>query len=197
MQRDWRAPALPIPWSAKAWRWSGRLAVLGVAVGVLTLFFLALRHTSWWAQSSLPMNPGNFVSKLPIDYPFCADWMVTQHGMPRDQRSSDLQAHGQRVTAASTATAVPGGGKANLGFVLPEEARILKVYCATSGLNAVMKECSAAHCVPPMSVLINDNQYTRGRALEVTFVNKAPLGTNPIRGQIWIIWTDLARAISP
>ena len=190
MQRAWRPTALPISWSAKAWRWCGRFVILGAAVLSSLLLFASLRPAPWWSLSGLPMNPGNFVSKLPIDYPFCADWTTTQDGAPRDQRIADLQAHGQRVTAVSTATLVRGGAQANLGLVLPEAARILKVYCATSRSNTVMGECSAARCVPPMSVLISDNQYTRGRALEVTFVNKAPSSTNPVRGQLWIIWTE-------
>jgi hypothetical protein len=190
MERDWRPTALPISWSAKARRWCGRFVILGAAVLSSLSIFASLRHAPWWSLSGLPVNPGNFVAKLPVDYPFCADWMTTQDGTPRDQRIVDLQAHSQRVKALSTTTVVRGGGQANLGLVLPEAARILKVYCATSRSNDMVVECSAARCVPPMSVLISDNEYTRGRALEVTFVNKAPSGTNPVRGRLWIIWTE-------
>lgn len=187
MQRDWRQPALPTSWSDEAWRWCGRFVILGVAVLSSLLVLGSLRHAPWWNLSGLPTNPGNFVSKLPIDYPFCADW---EDGTPRDRMIADLQSLGRRMTAVSTAAVVRGGGQANLGAVLPKAATILKVYCATSRSKTVVEECSAVRCVPPLSVEISDNRYTRGRALEVTFVNKAPAGTNPVSGQLWIIWTE-------
>ncbi len=165
--------------------WRGAFVVAGIAA---TWFvFSSLMTPPWWAQSGLPADPGNFVARLPVDYPFCADWSVSENGVMHDQMMADLKRPGVQVTTATTADAVPAGGRTNLGLLLPRSAKILKVYCASAADQSAMLECSGARCSPPMSTLVEDNDHRRGRALIVTFLN--PLASAPpVRGHLWVIW---------
>ena len=191
MRRRATLPSSPVQLA----RWSVHVAFLAIATLITAFLFRSLQVMPWWTLSGLSADPGLAVAKLPVNYPFCADWSaLPDEQRPDEQRHTpppaDLQADGAQVTVATTATAIAGGGQTNLGVLLPRKAAIVKVYCATARAESAMDECSGARCAQPMSTLIMDHEYTHGRALVVTFVNNAPERAPPVAGRLWVVWKE-------
>ena len=163
-------------------RGKARLALWGLAAitaAALTVtVFRYLEPRSWWAQSGLPSDPGNFVAMRKVDYPVCAPWRGAMAGALRSA------AHVETATARAVD---PKGAGVNLGFLLPKTARIAAVYCATVGNAGKAAECSTEGCDPPVRALVMDSLYTRGRALVVTLIGR---GARPADVRLWVIWAD-------
>ena len=172
MRSDWRAAtAARATWHM--WVVKIFLAVSALAFAVFVVNTL-LSPPHWWQLSGLETDPGNFVARRPIDYPVCAPWK---------DRAADFARRERQMTEAVTAPAIGGGDAINLGVLLPKNARVMKIYCATGPA-----ECSWKKCNPPLTFLAMDSLYTKGRALIMTMSNQSARKSQRTQVHLWLLW---------
>ncbi|HTW36347.1 MAG TPA: hypothetical protein VMD53_17125 [Rhizomicrobium sp.] len=168
-------------WPARS-GWVVRAAAFLFAAGAGAIWLgVVLLPKPWWAGSGFASDPGYFVRKNSITYPICQPWLE------RPQSETPTPAV-QHVSWLFTDGALPPGKQADLALLLPRRARIVRVDCGT---GAALKECSIHKgCEPPITVMLDDDLYTRGRAIEISLVNKAAAKTPGAIFGFRILWRE-------
>jgi hypothetical protein len=167
--------------------WGIRAAALLLAAGAGAVWLsVVLLPKPWWVGSGFASDPGYFIRKNPVAYPICESWpQKPQAGVAASAT------HAQHVSWLFTDGVLAPGKQADLALLLPRQAQIARVDCGTASRHAALKECSVRRgCEPPVTVMLDDDLYTRGRAIEISLVNKAsPGGPDAIIG-IRVLWQD-------
>ena len=81
------------------------------------------------------------------------------------------------------------GHEAHLAVLLPKNATVAHVYCGAQSGNGAPAECSAAGCNVPVSLLLDDDLYTQGRALTFTVTGTSPTVQSGATFRVWVLWT--------
>jgi hypothetical protein len=170
--------------SIRGWLTRGLFAVGAVAVAASLV--LLLTPVTWWAQSGLPLDPGVFKARVSIDYPVCASW-PRGAGIPVTGIAKGAEQIA--VASATTTRAFAGGEDTNLGVLIPTNATVIEVFCATGDGIGRFDECSANRCDPPVTALVEDSLYSGNRALIFSLKNRAPRDRVPSRVRLWVVWT--------
>ncbi|HUO93431.1 MAG TPA: hypothetical protein VMU22_10940 [Rhizomicrobium sp.] len=155
--------------------WLIRLAAFVVGVGAGAIWLgVVLTPKPWWVGSGFASDPGYFIRKNAIAYPICQPWQAS--------------ARTQHVSWMFTDGALAPGKQADLALLLPKQAEIVRVDCGT---GAALKECSMRNgCEPPITVMLDDDLYTRGRAIEISAVNKARAKTRGAVVGFRVLWRE-------
>ena len=157
--------------------WLIRIAAFVVGVGAGAIWLgVVLTPKPWWVGSGFASDPGYFIRKNAIAYPICEPWSIRS------------ETHSRQVSWLFTNGPLTPGKQADLALLLPKQAEIIRVDCGT---GAALKECSMRKgCEPPITVMLDDDLYTRGRAVEISVINKKPTKSAGAIVGFRVLWRD-------
>lgn len=154
---------------------------IGAGLATLVLIALAgyaLMPTSlWWQHAGFDSDPGLFVRKEAIEYRTCAPWSGWSQ---REAHAADGWSWTSR-----TISVAPPATTSDAGILLPKDAAIGAVYCGSTTVAGVTTECSLEGCDFPATMTLDDDLYTKGRALTFALASQAADGR---RGQVFHLW---------
>lgn len=171
------------------WRWIVRIVLLAVAAAIAFSFVSSVVPPPWWVLSGLPVSPGDFVRTNAVDYPICDPW--ESNGAPAATLIPNPPGatSGLQISERHSPLRLIAGSEVNLGIVLPKGAEVVRLLCGSSSPPLAPSECSRQGCALPLTALVTDNLYTRGRAVVITLVTRQSVShVSDFTGHVWIVW---------
>jgi len=156
--------------------WIARIVTTVLALLLVAVAIRSLIPDPWWARAGFERDPGLFVRKHAVDYPVCAEWASAA---PR----------GWHLVEKSLTEIPAAGSTVDIGFLLPPDATVANINCGDQLADAPPVECSmTAGCAAPVTVALDDDVYTRGRALTLMVTGKSAAVRKGESFHVWLAW---------
>lgn len=162
--------------------WAVRVLAAVAAIVLIAVVGRNLLSSPWWSVAGFATDPGLFVRKHVVDYPVCSAW---PGGAP-----STLGDPNQHLSEGAISTVPVAGREAHIGILLPNNAVISQIYCGAQSGAGRPSECSSAGCDVPVSLLLDDDIYTQGRALTVTITGTDRTVQPGQTFRVWVLWKN-------
>ena len=152
--------------------------LIAILASLPLLALMSRTPASWWVQSGFETYPGTYVRMTSDNYGLCRPWREPTPGAHRSQ--------GLHVT--SRFGELSGAEESNFAALIPANAHVTAIYCASAPATSPLADCSVLRCPMPMHIQVEDSIFTLGRGVVFSFRNKAARPGQQTKVGFWIEW---------
>ena len=158
--------------------WVARIVTTAIALLLVAVAIRSLIPDPWWARAGFDRDPGLFVRKQAVDYPVCAGW----------PGRAPVASAGWNVMERDISAIPRAGRTVDVGILLARGASIARIYCGDQLAGRPTAECSmTAGCAAPVTVALDDDIYTQGRAVTLMVTGKSDAVRTGETFHFWLV----------